>query len=125
MARHVETADALFDSNNDFSPLEPRTIFLDPSILESTHTLSSKALCFFTVNHMHNMLIKSIGLNFKALMSSFLDMTQGHRISRNLKRMPTLDCMEVEIYQALTIDDFDTSGKPISDKIMAHDQYFR
>ena len=121
MARHVETADALFDSNSDFSPLEPRANFLDPSILESTHTLSSKVPCFFTVNHMHNMLMKATRLNFKTLMSSFLDMTQGHLISRDLKRMPTLDCMEVEIYQALTIDDFDTSGKPISDKVMAHD----
>ena len=111
MTNHVETSDALFNCNNDFVSLEKRPKFINPSTFGTTWTLSSKVSCYFTIKTMHDSLMKKINLNFNDLMSNFLDMYKGFLAPRKRRKTLTLDCIHIELYRTLTIDDYDTSGK--------------
>ena len=117
-------SDAIFDSDKDMIPITPKSLAVDPSKFSTTHTLTSRDPGHYTIDSIHNSLISAMQVNFKALISTSIDIIFESDFSKKkLKDMPRLDKDEVKVYRTLTIKDFDTSGKEIEDKILAHDVY--
>ncbi|KAI8146206.1 hypothetical protein BJV82DRAFT_408821 [Fennellomyces sp. T-0311] len=125
MARSVHYYDSLeYKKAETNSPIPIPPAFVDPASLPPpTYALSSELSGFHTIHSVHSTESQP-NFSFKDLLSSFLDTNEnGNSATRARRNMPKLENQQLEIYQMLTITDFETDGKKIVEKIRTHEVF--
>ena len=124
MTRSVHYYDALqYQMLDKHKSIPPPPTTLDPTTLPNpSYKLSSRLPGVRTVSSINN----EKRYSFTNLLKSFLDTSEEHHeATRSAAKMPFLDINEIEVYQTLTIEDYETDGRKIFEKIRTHEVFYK
>lgn len=122
MANYIQFRDILFDDQGSH-PLPAKPTTVDPAGLIAKASLSSQINGHYTISSLHHSQICG-NIDFRSLLLSYLDTyVEGKGATRRKKNMPVPDTEEIELYQVYIINDFDTDGNEVQEKVRAHYEF--